>query len=79
MLYDSGGVETRLILGVVRICHTHTHSCRPALQLSSVGLGSMSLPGNASLVCIPPADEFTAGDHYRTIEVNPLVLDGGVL
>ena len=39
----------------------------------------MSLPEDASLVCIPPADEFTAGDHHRTIEVDPLVFDGGVL
>ena len=44
-----------------------------------MGWGSMSLPEDASLVLVPPADEFTAGDHYRTIEVNPLVLDGGVL
>ena len=39
----------------------------------------MSLPEDASLVCIPPADEFTAGDHHQTIEVDPLVFDGGVL
>ena len=40
--------------------------------------GSMSWPEDASL-CVSPADEFTAGDHHRTIEVNPLVFDGGVL
>ena len=39
----------------------------------------MSLPEDASLVCIPPADELTAGDHYRAVKMNPLVLDGGVL
>ena len=37
------------------------------------------MAGEASLVCVPPADEFTAGDHHRTIEVDPLVFDGGVL
>ena len=64
MLNDSGGMETQLILGVVRITVIHTHSCRLALQLSSVRLGSMSLPGDASLVCIPLADELTAGNHH---------------
>ena len=39
----------------------------------------MSLPEDASLVCIPPADEFTAGDHHQAVKVNSLVLDGGVL
>ena len=33
----------------------------------------------ASFVCVPPADEFTAGDHHQTIEVDPLVFYGGVL
>ena len=37
------------------------------------------MAGDASLLCVSPADEFTAGDHHRTIEVNPLVFDGGVL
>ena len=74
-------METRLILGVVRVTVIHTHT---QLQTGStaefpMGWGSMSLPEDASLVLVPPADEFTAGDHYRTIEVNPLVLDGGVL
>ena len=74
--------EWRLILyweSYASLSYTHIHSCRPALQLSSVGLGSMSLPGDASLVCIPPADELTAGDHHRAVKMNPLVLDGGVL
>ena len=39
----------------------------------------MSLPEDASFVCIPPADEFTVGDHHRAVKVNSLVLDGGVL
>ena len=39
----------------------------------------MSWPEDASLGCVPPANEFTAGDHHQTIEVNPLVFDGGVL
>ena len=39
----------------------------------------MSWPEDSSLVRIPPAVEFTAGDHHRTIEVNPLVFYGGVL
>ena len=62
----------------ITVIHTHTAADR-LLQLSSVGLGSMSLPGDASLVCIPPADELTAGDHHRAVKMNPLVLDGGVL
>ena len=37
------------------------------------------MAGDASLLCVPPADEFTAGDYHGTIEVDPLVLDGGVL
>ena len=39
----------------------------------------MSLPGDASLVCIPPADELTVGDHHQAVKMNSLVLDGGVL
>ena len=39
----------------------------------------MSLPEDASLVCIPPADEFTAGDHHQAVKMNSLVLDVGVL
>ena len=80
MLYDSGGMETRLILGVIRITVIHTHTAVDRLlQLSFRWAGSMSMPGNASLVCISPADEFTARDHYQTIKVKPLILDGGVL
>ena len=37
------------------------------------------MAGDASLLCVSPADEFTAGDHHRAIEVDPLVFDGGVL
>ena len=37
------------------------------------------MAGDASLLCVSPADEFTAGDYHRTIEVDPLVFDGGVL
>ena len=37
------------------------------------------MAGDASLLCVPPADEFTAGDYHGTIEVDPLVFDGGVL
>ena len=33
----------------------------------------------ASFVCAPPDDEFTAGNHHQTIEVNLSVFDGGVL
>ena len=39
----------------------------------------MSMPEDASFVCIPPADEFTAGDHHRAVKMNSLVHDGGVL
>ena len=39
----------------------------------------MSMPEDASFVCIPPADEFTAGDHHRAVKMNSLVLNGGVL
>ena len=39
----------------------------------------MSWPEEASFVCVPPADEFTAGDHHRAVKMNSLVLDGGVL
>ena len=34
---------------------------------------------DASLLCVSPADEFTVGDYHQTIEVDPLVFDGGVL
>ena len=37
------------------------------------------MAGDASLLCVPPADELTAGDYHGTVEVDPLVLDGGVL
>ena len=37
------------------------------------------MAGDTSLLCVSPADEFTAGDYHRTIEVDPLVFDGGVL
>ena len=37
------------------------------------------MAGDASLLCVPPADEFTAGDYHGTIKVDPLVFDGGVL
>ena len=37
------------------------------------------MAGDASLLCVSPADEFTAGDYHGTIEVDPLVHDGGVL
>ena len=39
----------------------------------------MSWPEDASLACVPPADEFTAGNHHGTIEVDSSVFDGGVL
>ena len=76
---DSGAVETQLILGSYAIVvHTQTAVDR-LLQLSFRWAVSMSMPGNASLVWLSPADEFTARDDDGTIELHPVVLDGGVL
>ena len=63
---------------------SRTHNCHyiPAGTGSTAEFrlaGSMSWPEEASFVCVSPADEFTAGDHHRTIKVDPLVFDGGVL
>ena len=56
-----------------------TSQLGPAPQLSSVRLWVNVMAGDASLLCVPPADKLTAGDHHGTVEVDPLVLDGGVL
>ena len=37
------------------------------------------MAGEASFLCVPPADELTSSDHHGTVKVDPLVLDGGVL
>ena len=63
---------------VVRIT-VITSQLGPAPQLSSVWLWVNVMAGDASLLCVPPADELTAGDHHGTIEVDLLVLAGGVL
>ena len=63
---------------VVRIT-VITSQLGPAPQLSSVWLWVNVMAGDASLLCVPPADKLTAGDHHGTVEVDPLVLDGGVL
>ena len=63
---------------VVRIT-VITSQLGPAPQLSSVRLWVNVMAGDASLLCVPPADKLTAGDHHGTVEVDPLVLDGGVL
>ena len=42
--------------------------------------GSMLRPEmHASLLCVPPADEFNSRDHHAAVELYSLVLDGGVL
>ena len=37
------------------------------------------MAGEASFLCISPADEFTSRDHHAGIEVHSLVLLAGVL
>ena len=56
-----------------------TSQLGPAQQLSSVWLWVNVTAGDASLLCVPPADKLTAGDHHGTVKLDPLVLDGGVL
>ena len=56
-----------------------TSQLGPAPQLSSVRLWVNVMAGDASLLCVPPADELTAGNHHGTIKVYLHVLVGGVL
>ena len=88
ILVVSIGKKSYLIVGKWDSTHTvsRTHNCHYITAVDRLhswvplGWGQCHCqPEDASLACVPPADEFTAGNHHWTIEVNSLVLDGGVL
>ena len=71
-------MEIRLILGSYA-WSTQTNSYRPAHTAEFRLAFSMSMSGTASFVRFSPADEFTACDDDGTIELHPVILDGGVI